>query len=114
MLDVTSRTGAREEIRPTPTKEPRTSQAEPSPPLPPEMFVRVPDIGKQPLGFPEPVVTKNGLKADEGANNKGSGSRQSWALTGELPHTSYAVSPSLYHGNFLNCSFLAAFFDIPC
>ena len=56
----------------------------------------------------------NGWKADEGANNTGSGSRQSWALTGELPHTSYAVSPSLYHGNFLNCSFLAAFFDIPC
>lgn len=28
-------------------------------------FVRVPDVGKQPPGFPEPVVIKSGLKADE-------------------------------------------------
>lgn len=28
-------------------------------------FVRLPDLGKQPPGFPELVVIKSGLKADE-------------------------------------------------
>lgn len=54
------------EICPTSTKPTSASQAESTPdPHTQEMFVKVPDIAKQPLGVPELVVIKNGLKADE-------------------------------------------------